>query len=158
MPEAVINKPGKLTDEEFDQIKIHPTSGYHTLKNIYDDKQIALGAKYHHERYDGKGYPNNLEGENIPEIAHSGEEGLRILKEKTMDLVLLDIVMPDMDGFEVFEKIYEIMNVPVVFMTADKNLKSIKKAAQMGVEDYVVKPFIPLVLKETVHGIVNHLS
>ena len=69
VPEEVINKPGKLTDEEFDQIRIHPVSGYHILKDIHDDARVAYGAKYHHERYDGKGYPNGLEGENIPEIA-----------------------------------------------------------------------------------------
>ena len=67
--EEIINKPGRLTEDEFNQIKIHPVSGYHILKDIHEDARIALGAKYHHERYDGKGYPNGLEGESIPEIA-----------------------------------------------------------------------------------------
>lgn len=69
VPEEVINKPGRLTNEEFDQIKIHPVTGYHILKDIYESKSIAEGAKFHHERYDGKGYPNGLSGKNIPEIA-----------------------------------------------------------------------------------------
>ncbi|MBR1736937.1 MAG: HD domain-containing protein, partial [Firmicutes bacterium] len=69
VPEAIINKPGKLTDEEFDQIRVHPVSGYHILKGIHEDERIGYGAKYHHERYDGNGYPNGLSGENIPEIA-----------------------------------------------------------------------------------------
>ena len=69
VPDEVINKPGKLTDEEYEQIKIHPVTSYHILKDIYKDKHIAIGAKFHHERYDGKGYPNGLKGENIPEIA-----------------------------------------------------------------------------------------
>lgn len=69
VPEEIINKPGRLTEDEFNQIKIHPVSGYHILKDIHEDARIALGAKYHHERYDGKGYPNGLEGESIPEIA-----------------------------------------------------------------------------------------
>ncbi len=67
--EDVINKPGKLTKEEFDQIKVHPTSGYHILRDIHDDERVGLGAKYHHEHYDGSGYPNGLAGNNIPEIA-----------------------------------------------------------------------------------------
>ena len=67
--EEIINKPGKLTDEEYEYIKLHPVSGYHILKEISASSDIAIGAKYHHERYDGKGYPNGLEGENIPEIA-----------------------------------------------------------------------------------------
>ena len=69
VPGDVINKPGRLTDEEFDQIRIHPVSGYHILEGIHDDERIGYGAKYHHERYDGKGYPNGLQGEDIPEIA-----------------------------------------------------------------------------------------
>lgn len=69
VPEEVINKPGKLTKEEFDQIKIHPVSGYHILHGIHEDPRIGYGSKYHHERYDGKGYPNGLAGENIPKIA-----------------------------------------------------------------------------------------
>lgn len=69
VPDEIINKPGKLTDDEYSQMKIHPVTGYHILKDIYDNKTIAKGVKYHHERYDGKGYPVGLGGENIPEIA-----------------------------------------------------------------------------------------
>ena len=66
VPGDVINKPGRLTDEEFDQIRIHPVSGYHILEGIHDDERIGYGAKYHHERYDGKGYPNGLQGGGHP--------------------------------------------------------------------------------------------
>lgn len=69
VPVEVINKKGKLNDEEFDQIRIHPVSGFLILKNIYDDERISYAAKFHHERYDGRGYPNGLAGENIPEVA-----------------------------------------------------------------------------------------
>jgi HD-GYP domain-containing protein (c-di-GMP phosphodiesterase class II) len=69
IPVDIINKPGKLTDEEYDLIKIHPVTGYHILKDISDHYDMATAAKYHHERYDGKGYPNGLLGENIPEMA-----------------------------------------------------------------------------------------
>ena len=69
IPISVINKPGKLTEEEFNYIRIHPVSGYNILRDIHDDERIGYGAKYHHERYDGKGYPNGLSGENIPEVA-----------------------------------------------------------------------------------------
>ena len=69
VPVEVINKKGKLNDEEFDQIRIHPVSGFLILQNIYKDERIAYAAKFHHERYDGRGYPNGLAGENIPEVA-----------------------------------------------------------------------------------------
>ena len=69
IPVDIINKPGKLTDEEFDLIKIHPVTGYHILRDISEHSDMGIAAKYHHERYDGKGYPNGLSGENIPEMA-----------------------------------------------------------------------------------------
>lgn len=69
IPAEIINKSGKLTDEEYNIIKVHPSAGYHILRSISEDSSIAIAARYHHERYDGKGYPNGLSGENIPEIA-----------------------------------------------------------------------------------------
>ena len=69
VPVDIINKPGKLTDDEFDLIKIHPITGYHILRGISEYGDMAIASKYHHERYDGRGYPNGLEGENIPEMA-----------------------------------------------------------------------------------------
>ena len=69
IPAEIINKPGKLTDEEYNIIKIHPATGYHILRGISEDRFIAVAARYHHERFDGKGYPNGISGENIPEIA-----------------------------------------------------------------------------------------
>ena len=69
IPGDIINKPSKLTDEEYELIKLHSVTGYHILKNISDNKEMAIAAKYHHERYDGKGYPNGLAGEEIPEVS-----------------------------------------------------------------------------------------
>jgi putative nucleotidyltransferase with HDIG domain len=252
VPEEVINKPGKLTDDEFNLIKMHPVSGYHILKDIYEDKRISAGAKFHHERYDGTGYPNGLSGENIPEIARiigvadaydamasnrsyrnalpqevvrseiekgigkqfdpeiakimlqmidedteyrmrqqenvkkrilvvddepmnlkmvqhilreetsyelinasSGKEALELLENNPFDMVLLDLVLPDVKDFELYLRIKEKYTVPVVLMTGDKNLDTIQKATALGVEDYVTKPFLPVVLRETVHSIVN---
>ncbi len=69
VPDAVINKPGRLTDEEYEIIKTHPTRGAKILQNIEEMPKLATGAHWHHERYDGKGYPDGLSGENIPEEA-----------------------------------------------------------------------------------------
>jgi HD-GYP domain-containing protein (c-di-GMP phosphodiesterase class II) len=65
----IINKAGKLTDEEFAQIKLHPILGYQILSIIKESPSLSIGAHYHHERYDGRGYPDGLSGEDIPEIA-----------------------------------------------------------------------------------------
>ena len=69
VPSEVLNKPGKLTDEEFDIIKSHTELGYEALKNIRIMPELALGAQAHHERPDGKGYPNHLKGDDIPRVA-----------------------------------------------------------------------------------------
>lgn len=252
VPAAVINKEGKLTDEEYEKIKIHPVTSFHILKDIYDDINIALGAKFHHERYDGKGYPNGLMGENIPEIAriisvadtydamasnrsyrkalpqevvrseiekgkstqfdpkiadimlqmidedesydlkelddmhrtvlviddepmnvrmiqnimkddsmyeiisaHSSKDALDILDKQEINLILLDVTMPETSGFEMLSIIKEKYDIPVVFMTSDKNIETFMKATDYGVEDYITKPFLPLALKETMHNVSN---
>ncbi|MDD6193509.1 MAG: response regulator [Lachnospiraceae bacterium] len=69
IPNMIINKGGKLTAEENDYIKLHPNAGYHILKDIDCVPHLAEGARFHHERYDGTGYPNGLAGEDIPEVA-----------------------------------------------------------------------------------------
>ena len=69
VPDAVINKPDKLTEEEYAQIKTHPVMGDRILKNIRERPKLAVGARWHHERYDGTGYPDGLSGDIIPEEA-----------------------------------------------------------------------------------------
>lgn len=69
IPENIINKNGKLTDEEYKIMKEHPILGAQILSSITEYPQLLVGAKWHHERYDGRGYPDKLKGEDIPEIA-----------------------------------------------------------------------------------------
>ena len=250
--EEIINKFGKLTDEEYNQVLVHTVSGYHILKDIHEDVRIAYGAKYHHERYDGKGYPNGLAGDNIPEIARiicvadaydamasnrsyrdalpqnvvrseiekgrgeqfderiadimlqmidedknysmcqtkrsrknilvvddemmnikmvehilkdepdinvtgvsTKEETFDVLEKQKIHLILLDLRMPDIDGFELYRVIREKYSVPVVLMTADKSIDTIQKISELGIDDYITKPLHAFIVRETVHGIIN---
>ncbi len=66
VPEAVLGKAGKLSDEEFEAIKKHPEIGARILRDIPNMDDIIPGVLYHHERYDGRGYPAGLAGEDIP--------------------------------------------------------------------------------------------
>lgn len=66
VPDAIINKPAHLTEDEYEVIKNHPVMGARILKNINDFPKLATGARWHHERYDGKGYPDGIAGEEIP--------------------------------------------------------------------------------------------
>ncbi|MBR2209292.1 MAG: HD domain-containing protein [Synergistaceae bacterium] len=69
VPAEVLNKPGKLTDEEFEIIKSHTSQGYEALKEISIMPELATGAGSHHERPDGRGYPLGLHDGEIPRVA-----------------------------------------------------------------------------------------
>lgn len=69
IPDAVLNKPGRLTDEEFAMIKEHPVRGYRMIQHVRSLQNETDGVRYHHERLDGSGYPEGLVGDEIPLIA-----------------------------------------------------------------------------------------
>lgn len=69
IPNVIINKTSKLTDEEYEKIKMHPVYGYEILSEIQSMPELSIGARYHHERIDGKGYPDGLKGDEIPFMA-----------------------------------------------------------------------------------------
>lgn len=69
IPDEIINKPSKLTDEEYAVVKTHPIIGSEILEKMSELPGIVIGARWHHERYDGKGYPDGLAGEEIPLVA-----------------------------------------------------------------------------------------
>ncbi|HWQ44017.1 MAG TPA: HD-GYP domain-containing protein, partial [Desulfosporosinus sp.] len=64
--ESILNKPGKLTDDEWDEIKRHPEIGYRILSTVKDMLVMAEYVLYHHEKWDGSGYPKGLKAEEIP--------------------------------------------------------------------------------------------
>ena len=64
--DTIINKTSKLSDEEYAIIKTHPVKGDKILKNIPEFPKLAIGARWHHERFDGRGYPDGIAGEEIP--------------------------------------------------------------------------------------------
>jgi HD-GYP domain-containing protein (c-di-GMP phosphodiesterase class II) len=64
--EEILSKPGALTEKEYSKIKTHSEAGFKIIKNIVESDVIANGVLYHHERFDGTGYPFGLQGEEIP--------------------------------------------------------------------------------------------
>ncbi len=65
IPDSILNKPDKLTDDEYASVKLHTTVGADILSELTAVKNIAIGAREHHERYDGSGYPHGLKGGEI---------------------------------------------------------------------------------------------
>lgn len=250
VPDEILKSDGDLSEREFDSIKLHSMIGYSIVQGVSENKNIEDAVKYHHERYDGEGYPIGLKGEQIPEYARiicvadsydamssdrrfrkdipqefikekilqekgrqfdpeiasvmlemieedvdfkmrpkyspirkilvidddaiclkvtsymlkknpdyivktasSGTEGLKYLENENFDLVLLDIEMPDMNGFETFAKLKKIKDVPVIFVTVDKDVDTIVRARACGVNYYLIKPFLSQELNEAIRNV-----
>jgi diguanylate cyclase (GGDEF)-like protein len=66
IPDAILNKPGRLTAEEFEEVAKHPKAGRRILDSLLDDETVLAVITWHHERWDGRGYPDRLKGEKIP--------------------------------------------------------------------------------------------
>lgn len=73
--------------------------------------------------------------------AYRAEEGLRKAYRHQPDLVLLDIMMPDMDGWEICKRLREMSDVPIVFLTARSDVKDVVHGLEMGADDYITKPY-----------------
>ena len=85
--------------------------------------------------------------------AYSGPEAFEILKELEPDLILLDVVMPEMNGMEVLVKLKSIpayKNIPVIFLTADTSPEAEVEGFKNGIVDYITKPFVPMVMKKRI--------
>ena len=81
---------------------------------------------------------------NYVEIANDGVEALKILEEVAVDLILLDIIMPNMNGYEVLEFIKKdkrFYEIPVIMLSSMDDLTSIYRCIELGADDYVTKPF-----------------
>ena len=83
-----------------------------------------------------------LEGYQVS-CASNGQEALRKVTEELPDLIILDVMMPDMDGFETLQKIRELSNVPVIMLTVKGGETDKVKGLELGADDYVTKPFGP---------------
>ncbi|MCR8845563.1 response regulator transcription factor [Paenibacillus sp. SC116] len=79
----------------------------------------------------------------LTEESHDGEEALAMLKEQSFDLVILDIMMPGIDGWEVVQRIRQTMSIPVIMLTARSDKKDMINGLSIGADDYLAKPFEP---------------
>jgi len=86
-------------------------------------------------------------------LAEDGLEALNILRNSDIDLVLLDLIMPRMDGFRVLQQIKSdprLQNLPVIMLSAESELDSINRCIELGAEDYLLKPFNVVLLRSRI--------
>ncbi|GGC64563.1 heavy metal response regulator transcription factor [Undibacterium terreum] len=77
----------------------------------------------------------------VVDVANNGSDGLHMAREFRYDLIVLDVMMPGMDGWQVMEKLDKSANTPVLFLTARGTLEDKLKGLELGADDYLVKPF-----------------
>lgn len=108
---------------------------------IEDDEAIRTGLKYY------------LEQENFEVIeTDNGKDSLKILTDEDISICLLDVNLPDINGFELFKKLKEIKDIPIIFLTANDLETSIVMGLDMGADDYVTKPFRARELISRIHN------
>lgn len=86
-------------------------------------------------------------------VAEDGEQALAMMKEKSFDLILLDIMMPNISGYDVLERLKaddETKHIPIIMISAVDDLDSVVRCIELGAEDYLFKPFNPVLLKARV--------
>lgn len=98
----------------------------------------------------------NLEQDGFQVVtAYNGNEALDQVRTQLPDLVLLDIMMPDIDGFEVLKKIREVNDVPVIMLTAKGEEDDRVKGLELGADDYITKPFSPRELVSRIKAVLR---
>lgn len=108
---------------------------------IEDDEAIRTGLKYY------------LEQENFEVIeTDNGKDSLKILADEDISICLLDVNLPDINGFDLFKKLKEIKDIPIIFLTANDLETSIVMGLDMGADDYVTKPFRARELISRIHN------
>lgn len=89
----------------------------------------------------------------VTTLAASGREALAMVKSQDFDLILLDIMMPEIDGYQVLQTLkadQELREIPIIMISAVEEIDSVMKCMEMGAEDYLTKPFDPVLLKAAV--------
>ncbi|HCL55392.1 MAG TPA: hypothetical protein DHW82_00045 [Spirochaetia bacterium] len=99
---------------------------------VEDEMNILLSLKY------------ILESKNyLVETAQNGKEAVQKIKDHSLKILILDLVLPDMTGFEILESVKELRNFPVIMLTARNRPEDQEKALKLQVDEYLVKPYNP---------------
>ena len=126
--DSILNKPGKLDEEERNIIETHTTNGAQILKDFNSVPHIVEGARYHHERYDGKGYPEGLAGENIPLVAR---------------IICVADAFDAMNSDRCYRKAYPMERI----------IKELKEGAGKQFDSEVVKVMLELIEENVFYGV-----
>ena len=114
---------------------------------VDDEKLLVKGIKY------------NLEQDGYSVVcAYDGEEAIKMAYDKSIDLIILDLMLPKIDGYEVCQKVREFSNVPIVMLTAKNEDMDKILGLEYGADDYLTKPFNILELKARVKAVLRRVT
>lgn len=114
---------------------------------VDDEKLLVKGMKFNFEQ----------DGYQV-ETAYDGEEALRLAHDKSLDIIILDLMLPKIDGLSVCQKIREFSNIPIVMLTAKSEDMDKIMGLEYGADDYITKPFNILELKARVKAIMRRMT
>ena len=114
---------------------------------VDDEKLLVKGIKYNFEQ----------DGYSVV-CAYDGEEAIKMAYDKSVDLVILDLMLPKIDGYEVCQKIREFSNVPIIMLTAKNEDMDKILGLEYGADDYLTKPFNILELKARVKAVLRRMT
>ena len=114
---------------------------------VDDEKLIVKGIRFSLEQ----------DGMDV-ECAYDGEEAVAMAKENQYDIVLLDLMLPKLSGLEVCQQIREFSNVPIIMLTAKADERDELQGFQLGVDEYISKPFSPKILVARVEAILRRTN
>lgn len=114
---------------------------------VDDEKLLVKGMKFNFEQ----------EGYQV-ETAYDGEEALKLARDKNLDIIILDLMLPKIDGLSVCQKIREFSNIPIVMVTAKTEDMDKIMGLEYGADDYITKPFNILELKARVKAIMRRIT
>lgn len=125
IPNEIINKTSRLTDEEYEIIKTHPGIGGKILEQISEISDISIGARWHHERFDGRGYPDALVGTDIPEMARiigvADAYDAMTSNRSYRDILPQDVVMGEIEKGKASQFDPDIAEVMIQLMKEDRD-------------------------------------
>ena len=127
VPEAILRKTSRLTDEEYAIIKQHTIIGYNILNYVAEFPELKIGARWHHERYDGNGYPDGLKGDAIPVyariIAVSDTYDAMTSKRSYRDILPQDVVRKEIEKARGHQLDPEYADIMIMIIDSDKDYR-----------------------------------
>ena len=146
VPGLMVSSGPEIGQDVEDAIRPSQGTGVHSLPTVHGRLLVVDDNEMNREILSRR---LQLEGHTVA-VAESGPQSLEMIEANSFDLVLLDIMMPEMDGYQVLERLKSddvLRHIPVIMLSALDEIDSVVRCIELGAEDYLSKPFNPVLLR-----------